>query len=75
MGISCSLSHGKITASQGIAGAPSYVPGSTPVRLSACLGGGGGVRIDSLSNLPPGPKVGSGESGIQTNKQTNHSVQ
>ena len=35
-----------------------------------CLGEGGGVRIDSLSKLPPDPKVGSGESGFQTNKKT-----
>jgi hypothetical protein len=60
----------KNTASQGLAGAPSYVPGSFPVRLSVCLGGGGGVRINSLSKLPPGPKLGSGDSGIKTNKQT-----
>ena len=45
-------------------GAPSYAPGITPVRLSVCLGEGGGVRIDSLSKLPPGPKVGSGDLGI-----------
>ena len=64
MGISGSLSRGKITASQGLAGAPSYVPGSIPVRLSVCFVGGGGARIDSLSKLPPGPKVGSGDSGI-----------
>ena len=64
MGISCSLRHGKITASQGLAGASSYVPGSTPIRLSVCLGGGGGVRIETLLKLPPGPKVGSGETGI-----------
>ena len=62
----------KNTASQVLAGAPSYVPGSIPVRLSVCLGGGGGVRIDSLSKLPPGPKVWSGESGNKTNKQTKH---
>ena len=48
VGISCSLSHGKITASQGLAGAPSYVPGSTPARLSVCFRRSGGVRINSL---------------------------
>ena len=65
------MSNDKKTACQGLAGASSYVPGSTPIRLSVCLGGGGGVGINSLSKLPPGPKVGSGESGIQTNKQRN----
>ena len=58
MGISCSLSHGKITASKGPAGATSYVPGSIPVRLSVCFVGGGGARMDKLLKLP---KVGSGD--------------
>ena len=53
VGIGCS--RGKITASQGLAGAPSYVPVSTPVRSSVCFAGGGWVMIDSLSILPPGP--------------------
>ena len=32
VGFSCSMSHGKMTASQGLAGAPSCVPNLTPVR-------------------------------------------
>jgi hypothetical protein len=52
VGISCSMSHGKITASQGLAGAPSYIPDSTPER--ECVHSEGlGVRINSLWKLPP----------------------
>ena len=61
VGISCSMS-------QGLAGAHSYIPVSTP--LGGVLHSEGlEVSINGLSKLPPVPKLGAGESGIQTNKQ------
>ena len=47
VGFSCSMSHGKMAASQGLARATSYVPNFTPVRECGIVRSGG-VRINSL---------------------------